>query len=1550
MVLVPNVNYPQYNYRIASNTSDTITIVSPPDAINLAYGGATFAVTYGRLIKEAIDGKPVRFFQKSGANSFADGTAVINGYTTYSVCQVCHTQAGQGAHPADRVTEDCTQCHSHAPSSSGGFMADCASCHGNPPTLATIGGPNGMASYDPPTNTIGTGSVSPNPGKHQKHAGSTGGGNLGYACDTCHTSYAMPEPATKTVDIGFANFGVGGGQYKGQAAVAYTGRNGTDVSVKDNSRTCNNLYCHSTVQSGADGTGAPTYKTPQWLDTATVVCGDCHNADGVQGLATTMDSGSHTPHLGVSGVTCDTCHAGNTHVDKNIDVTTGTYSQAPNTPGNGYGTCSTASCHTNVQADGGGAGSAVTTPTWGTATACGACHKGRKTDATTMDAGKHTKHLSYSQIDCANCHDGVGDGTPSHLDNNIDVVFNAASGSGGSYSQVPNAPGNGYGACSATYCHSQGQSTTSPYGGGPNTVPGWATASLDCKSCHNYTAASLSPMASGSHTAHVNDGAIMTNKSCDACHIETTSNGTSITDATLHVNQAKNVGITGTYDSNATPSDNFAANACNNVYCHSDGKTAPTYKSVTWGTTISDCVTCHDNANAATTLSGAHKSHTFGAGTTIGRNLGCEQCHADTATDSTTISAPANHVNKIKDIKVQIDNSACNNIQCHSDGNFDGTVTYNNPVWTATLGCVNCHGDGATKAYPSYADGNSGTSASNSHNKHVGSSSLNCEECHQGTSVSGTAIDGTAPAEHVNQTVNVAFKQGGSYNAPANEQCSATYCHGGATPTWGGAAINCDGCHDATNTGGLSTRHDKHYNKATPATDRTATNAHTATEYVFGCGNCHPDGATHATGRYDNVPTVLQDAEINGTKLTTGNYVPGAVTSSTDGRGYNYTNGGTCTTSCHSGGTVLGDAGSPYYKAPKWNDVPGGACNTCHNDKTATPMATNAHGKHIASATYNFACDECHGVTATGSATIADRNSHVNGANNVDWKTAGVNNGGTAYAGGGACGGIYCHSKGTDFTAPFAATSNPNIAPGWTATGYTCGSCHDGLPAGPSYVNGTPKANSHAKHTSSYTCEKCHYDTTTTGNTITAFANHPNQAYNVQQSGGTVTFTPTIGNPTTPTSCNTISCHGDNNATWGGASLKCSDCHLTATAQADVDNFNFSDGTAAKVSLDEWQYSGHGKTAGQYNITLNAAANLQAAAGTGDECLYCHDGVTFNHGDAGNPFRLRNFSDVTFGRNGNCLKCHATTGGTGVDPDGAGTTYANKTAAKKVDKYHNGNKHSASLTGGQFCWDCHDPHGDRTAAGGPIAMVHLKPFAASDVATGAPTAVAGTSVLFTDRINPSDFGKTSAPYNGVCNVCHTYKAADPNKMVHYTATSSDSHNSATICTQCHKHSADTVFNGDAYKGGGCNGCHDYDTRVAFNWGDGFTGQAVEGLGAHKKHIDHIKARFSVTLDPNADSFGTGAAAQVCGTCHTNTVGEHTTGGGTRLVNFGDGTYKEGGAAGFSFLFDPAATTGLPATLPRPQYNGVVGNSSNVNPKSCSAVGCHFQTTPVWSAY
>ena len=144
-ILIPNVAYQAFSYRISGNDATTIYInTGGGDAINLKYikTGQTFAIVYGKLVKEFINGMSVRFFRQTGANSFADGDATIDG-----ICEVCHTQTahfrnnGSGSDQAHTNIisglqgTKCSMCHLHTggfklveelqPVSSGG----CTTCH-----------------------------------------------------------------------------------------------------------------------------------------------------------------------------------------------------------------------------------------------------------------------------------------------------------------------------------------------------------------------------------------------------------------------------------------------------------------------------------------------------------------------------------------------------------------------------------------------------------------------------------------------------------------------------------------------------------------------------------------------------------------------------------------------------------------------------------------------------------------------------------------------------------------------------------------------------------------------------------------------------------------------------------------------------------------------------------------------------------------------------------------------------------------------------------------------------------------------------------------------------------------------------------------------------------------------------------------------------------------------------------------------------------------------------------------------------------------------------
>ncbi|OGW28483.1 MAG: hypothetical protein A2X56_00275 [Nitrospirae bacterium GWC2_57_13] len=1535
MLLIPNTKYQKFNYRIISNTADTITVDTSAGSINLTYAKptVTFAIVYGKLVKDYIQNKQVKFFRNHDEKSFADGVPVGSDgrdLVVDGVCQVCHTKTTSftntgvlesATHPAAQAGENCKSCHTHT----GGFQGGCNLCHGFPPVENTAG-TNGLA-FNPGT----TGSAFA--GAHDAHIT-----NAKLVCADCHFNSAGSGATHNNGDLfitmGFYNFSgaVQGGQYDGQTTANYNATTTTPPTtwVKSNNMTCSTVYCHSTVQSASGGAlTAGDYKTPSWTNAApnNVICGSCHgdNTETADALHTgaIMSSASHTKHVASSGYSmpCLNCHtnagAGTTdHVNNLINIafnttyggsyTGSTTSPNNHAPGLGYGTCSTNYCHSQGTATVAPYPAPNQAPTWGNTTTgeCGDCHGADGT--TPPSSSSHAKHVGSSgvyQYNCNKCHELTVDNTAAtsaakpaiankalHVNKTKDVDLDTTDALVGALATDNNA-----GACSTVYCHSTGKAADVPtaqlpavYSGSHYTTVTWGDT-LTCASCHGKTQTTgtytgypdytMADQATDKGTARANSHLSIThnNTGCAVCHNNTTIDGTTIASST-HVNAAINVnfdsshgGATATYNAGGTP------RTCSNVTgCH-------TTESPQWGG-VANCSTCHEAGSI--NISGVHSKHweTI-AGDATARITGnasqpgyyqfqCGTCH-----DPDLISHPTG-----------------------GNGEFLADVQFN----ISWLGA--------------------------SYQKNAA----------------------YAPNVNANDTLDSK-----GLKISTDGQCSTVYCHssgiapGASAPTyapvaWNAVSTGCNFCHGAP----------------------PATNAHAkhATTYSMGCTECHQATASSNTAIGDKTKHVNSVNDV--AWQTSGN--------NSDGSAYETAGADTCSNIyCHSQGSVNAapyTTGANVGNAPNssvlWTGSMGTECTGCHSGDSAVTggilvMSSGKHGKHIGNSSVigkDITCDNCHSATvaADQNRTIgATPTNHVNKQVNVAFTTlnTGASYSGTVTPGDsfGSCSTSYCHSIGnTSAPAGQLPGGAPSIytTPGWGDAAWitVCNGCHgrtttSGAPDYTTGAAGSVSANSHSAHVGGAPdCANCHTDTTTTGTVIKAGSTlHINQAKNVNfaaaidQNGGTNSD----NYNTTSKTCSTISCHGAGTPQWGGPSQTCSNCHLGA---GDLDDYTWSNftGTAARIDSTEWSYSGHGKTAGTYEVTVNPAANLPGAAGTGDACLYCHDKTGVPHGDATNVFRLRNFTHATWGKNGACLVCHDTDG-IGLDPDGAGTVYANKTATKKVDKYHYGSQHSASLNSGQFCWDCHDPHGDRTSGSGPIAMIHRNPAQASNVTTGAPTTSTATAVVFSARTAGSDYANSTTG-NGVCQVCHTYKAADPNKMVHWYNTApytADGHNSGTVCTQCHKHSPDTTYNGEAFKGGGCNGCHDYDTNAGA-WGKAPTPIAVEGWGAHAKHIDHIKARFpAVTLDPNADTFGTGAAAAVCGTCHTNTGANHSTsGGGTRSINFGDGTYKEGGAAGFDFRFGAI----------NPLYNGVVGQSSSVNPKTCSNISCHFKATPVWSAY
>jgi len=1177
-ILLPRATSTQM-YRILSNTSNTLTV----DGYIFSFmrrSGSYFAIIYGKLIRSdfntgyAIENSSgtvfnngntfytVKFYNASGPHS-AGNTGDESNPDTNAVCIVCHSKTGHmnigfamynttfDTKPAGYAhytsnSEPCwnSSCHSQA---ADGFAAGCTTCHGYPPVDNTS-----LLGVNAPYGSTGRGTDYANgAGAHNTHVNTQG-----LDCGKCHEgggpNGSHNQDPNPTIHVGFNIFGGLGGNYSAPAfsnasyALSAGGTTTyTQTGVPGNPRTCDNIYCHSTVQANG-GVGAPTYKTPTW--DGSVQCGDCHNADGVQGTATTMDSGSHTAHLN-QGFTCDDCHSGNSHVDNSIDVTVGSYS-AGGAPRNGYGQCTTASCHDN------GTGATVTTPTWGTTVNdCSECH------ATQPSTGSHSAHLALTTISCGNCHDSAVQATTApteHLDGNIDVYDTTPGDLGYPQDKTKNTA---YSQCTNASCHDNGTGTKV-------TTPTWGSTGVTCNACH------ATQPATGSHTAHL----AVTGVSCGNCH-DGAVEGTTFPEQ----HSDNNIDV---YD--VTPGDlgypqdktkNTPYSQCTNASCHDNG-TGARVTTPTWGTTISDCSECH----ATQPASGSHTAHLALSG------VSCGNCH-DSAVEGTT--PPTQHLDGNIDVydvaagdlgypQDKTKNtlySQCTNASCHDNGTGSKVTT---PTWGTTISdCSECH---ATQP------------ASGSHTAHLSVSGVSCGNCHD-SAVQGT----TPPTQHLDGNIDVYDVASGDLGYPADKtkntaysQCSNASCHDNGTgtkvttPTWGTTISDCSECH-AT---------------------QPASGSHTAHLSVSGvsCGNCH-DSAVQGT----TAPTQHLDGNIDvydvasgdlgypadktkntaysqcsnaschdngtGTKVTTPTWgttisdcsechaTQPASGSHTAHLAHTEVNCGNCHDSAVEGTTApdqhldgnidvydvtSGDLG---YPANKTKNTPYDKCNNalCHDDGTGALVVTPtwgtvsvcdechsyepATGSHTAHLAVSFIdCGNCHGdaIKGTQDSGVEHRDANVDvfDVNPGDLGYPPDKTKNTPYT---QCTNAYCHENGrlTKVTTPT-----------WGTTVTDCSECHATQPA----------TGSHTAHlaVSGVSCGNCH-DSAVQGTTApTEHLDGNVDVYDVAT--GDLGYPADKTKNTAFSQCSNASCHDNGTGTkvttptWGTTISDCSECHATQPA------------------------------------------------------------------------------------------------------------------------------------------------------------------------------------------------------------------------------------------------------------------------------------------------------------------------------------------------------------------------------------------------------------------
>jgi len=728
----------------------------------------------------------------------------------------------------------------------------------------------------------------------------------------------------------------------------------------------------------------------------------------------------------------------------------------------------------------------------------------------------------------------------------------------------------------------------------------------------------------------------------------------------------------------------------------------------------------------------------------------------------------------------------CDNIYCHGrrlDGTVWGGGKNTVPTWDGSVTCTSCHDTGGSSSDLSYK-----------HKNHTNESrhGIQCEKCHYQTAEGSSSIKNQS--YHVNNVKDIIFEAGGTLNTET-KACTNTYCHSDAR---GGApnvavkwtdtiSMQCDSCHNGrTEQEALEMSSNGH--KRLIGSDGIR---------KFPCYYCHDatvdtssnikDFTRHANGTKDIV--------INSKWQIAGNPLPS----------YNPDTMVCDNIYCHSDGTTV----APEVRAFPWNaghtecnschGHEDGTCYKCHDDgrtswpagqewKSAMPMyentgpgtsRANAHARHLlidincaschANTVTNGLCTDCH-IDSIPSGSMGEP-FHVNPAYHVNKiKDIAFKDGGTFDLVNKYCSNTACHTgsdpqwgdsvnnlviclecHGTtendvdDYVYKNDTRAKINMTE-WSETGH-------GRPeAAGNYISGNPPANFPGNP-----CWYCHDNSVYHGEKTNPFRLRQHDQFNARFDK----------------EC--VYCHME------GLDSECLNCHNTSNSPAiqliDIttpaysqDHSTYIDGqTSCMTTCHDTDETIHKTGAGLW--TAAEKTDIQNQYVMMGVCLVCHDDDS----------------------NGKCNQCH--TGDQyqlGFDP---GTGYIKATTAmatsshfgyKHYDKY----KSDGTWKGGKFCWDCHDPHGDTN-----IYMIHDKVTIESEGSYGVP--VAQREVSFTRKQSGLDYARSSAPFNGICNVCHS------EEKQHYRFDYGDGHNSGRVCTSCHEHS----FSDSHASGKACNICH-----------------------------------------------------------------------------------------------------------------------------------------------
>lgn len=781
----------------------------------------------------------------------------------------------------------------------------------------------------------------------------------------------------------------------------------------------------------------------------------------------------------------------------------------------------------------------------------------------------------------------------------------------------------------------------------------------------------------------------------------------------------------------------------------------------------------------------------------------------------------------------------CTNVNCHFEKD--------SPMWGSSpsaLTCSSCH-----PSLPS--DGSHGKK----HGDYFGTTSASCAKCHTDHLAEANVFSHASGAGK--RGVKVQFtaypNSGGTYSggsndypdylqasSPRNGRCADFYCHsdgrGGPSVkslTWSDSkTTDCFTCHrgrtiDSTagNCDGFGVWSASR-NYCTPDLTMSSNGHHrlVGPQWIrkYPCYYCHSntvnsDGSLKDRAKHVNgIKDIAMASQWN---------ILGRPAAS-----YNQATKVCDNVYCHSDGTSDPDSVRPFA----WTE-PKTECNTCHGHpvgscsnvgchdghvdstgkvwiakngwpageewKAAIPMfqnqgagtsRANSHPRHSQS---NFTCDQCHAATVVngvctdchtagippGSMTeVAHLNAayHANKNKDVVFRQGGSYNPISK-----TCSNTACHTGGTD--------------PQWGGSvnsAVICLNCH-----------GTSGADADSFGFRIYSTQaKINLtEWVTTGH------GRPAAAGSYPASGNPAANFP--GNP-----C--WYCH-DNNVIHNDPAnpfrlrqhtqfasrfeAECVYCHMTGLESECLSCHSNQESLAPQINGDlvKGKHGGTTYTTGCRSVGCHPddASTHKTGAGTWDAaqkadvknqylmmgvCLKCHDDDT----------------------GGKCNSCHTAPGNnplkyslgfrpfSSVDYRFIKPQKARATSAHFGYKHYRAYKQNGVWKGGKFCWDCHDPHGDSN-----IYMIQSQVATATDGTFGIPRSRA--TVSFTRKQSGLDYARISAPFNGICNVCHA--ALNEKQSKHYGKDYGDGHNASRACTVCHEHRFTDSHADDQP----CNSCH-----------------------------------------------------------------------------------------------------------------------------------------------